>query len=257
VTAPRLTLGVNGQAKVVLVTGAGVRVGRAIALQLGRAGAHVGVHCFKSQKDAEATAAEIRSSGGRAAVFRADLSDAAAVEPLVAKVEQELGPIAALVNSAALYERASFVETSLESLDRQWTVNARGPFLLAQAVVRRMQARGAGDVVNVLDIGGVAIPWRQYSAYCMSKAAMASLTQCLALELAPAIRVNAVAPGTVLPPESMSKAELDVLRARIPQQRFGSPEDVAQAVLFLLAGPSFITGQVLAVDGGRSLGSVG
>jgi len=140
-------------------------------------------------------------------------------------------------------------------LERQWAINARGPYLLTQAVARRMLARGSGDVVNVLDIGGVLQPWRHYSAYCMTKAALAELTRCLALELAPAIRVNGVAPGAVLPPESMGADAREALRAHVPQQRFGGAEDLARTVLFLLTGPSFITGQIVAVDGGRSLGS--
>jgi pteridine reductase len=115
-----------------------------------------------------------------------------------------------------------------------------------------MRARGAGDVVNVLDVGGAIDAWKNYSAYCMTKAALAMLTRCLAKELAPQIRVNAVAPGTVLPPEELDAATLDALRQRIPQQRFGAPSDVAQAVLFFVLGPSFVTGQILAVDGGRS-----
>jgi pteridine reductase len=107
-------------------------------------------------------------------------------------------------------------------------------------------------VVNVLDIGGAINAWRNYSAYCMTKAALASLTACLALELAPQIRVNGVAPGTVLPPTELSPEALEQLKTRVPQQRFGSPEDIVATVGFLLTGPGFITGQIIAVDGGRS-----
>lgn len=117
-----------------------------------------------------------------------------------------------------------------------------------------MLARGTGDVVNVLDIGGTFVPWQGYAAYCMSKAALGMLTQVLALELAPTIRVNGVAPGTVLPPEGLSPEALDSLRRRIPLGRFGRPEDIAQTVLFLLTGPTFVTGQIIAVDGGRVRG---
>jgi pteridine reductase len=118
-----------------------------------------------------------------------------------------------------------------------------------------MVGRGGGDIVNILDIGGVFQAWKQYAAYCMSKAALGALTKCLALELAPAVRVNGVAPGTVLPPEGMPQQTLDVLKSRIPQKEFGSPEDVAAAVLFFLTGPRFVTGQILSVDGGRLLAS--
>ncbi len=242
------------EGKVVLVTGAGVRVGRALAEGLGRAGATIAAHFHSSEAGVDETLAAVRVDGNRAEKFRADLSDPTQAEALVQQVEETLGPIAALVNSAALFERAPFLETPLASLERQWAVNARGPFVLTQAVARRMVARGGGDVVNILDIGGVLNAWALYSAYCMSKAALGMLTECLAIELAPHVRVNGVAPGTVLPPEDMSSEVLSGLQSRIPQQRFGSPEDILQTVLFLLTGPRFITGQIVAVDGGRSLG---
>lgn len=238
-----------------LVTGAGVRVGRAIAVALGHAGAQVAAHYNRSEEGVEETLAAVRADGNRAEKFRCDLSDPAQAAALVDQVEAGLGPVHALVNSAALFERADLVDTSVESLDRQWSVNARAPYLLTQAVARKMLARDGGHVVNVVDIGGAITAWAHYSAYCMTKAALASLTRCLALELAPKIRVNAVAPGTVLPPEAMDARTLDAIREKIPLQRFGSAQDVAETVLFLIAGPTFITGQILAVDGGRSLGS--
>jgi len=241
--------------KVALVTGGGVRLGRAIAEGLGRSGAHVAVHFHGSGEGARAVVEAVRASGGRAEAFQADLSDGAQLEALVARVEAALGAPDILINSAALFERAPFGETPLASLDRQWALNARAPFALTQAVARRMAAKGSGDVVNVLDIGGVRVPWRNYSAYCMTKAALAMLTECLALELAPAIRVNGVLPGTVLPPERTTPEELERLRQSIPQQVLGAPGDVVEAVLFFLTGPRFITGQLLAVDGGRALGS--
>ncbi len=241
------------EGRVVLVTGAGVRLGRAIAEGLGHAGASVAVHYFGSERGAREAVEAIRVDGNHAQAFRADLTRREDVEALVGRVEAELGPIAALVNSAAVFHRADFVDTPPELLERQWAVNARGPYWLTQLLAARMRARGGGDVVNVLDIGGVFNAWRHYSAYCMTKAAMAALTKCLALELAPDIRVNAVAPGTVLPPEGLSAEELERLRERIPQRRLGRPEDVVAAVRFLLAGPHFLTGQILAVDGGRSI----
>jgi pteridine reductase len=114
-----------------------------------------------------------------------------------------------------------------------------------------MVERREGVVVNVLDIGGALIPWRNYAAYCMTKAALSMLTQVLAVELAPHVRVNGVAPGTVLPPESLGAEEREQLRARIPLERFGTPEDVGATVRFLITGSDFVTGQVIAVDGGR------
>ena len=241
----------------VLITGGGARLGNAIARGLGQRGAEVAIHFLHSEAGAHSLVSELTQAGQRAAKFHADLTDPGAISELVERVEGQFGPLTALVNSAAIFERASFIETSLDSLERHWTLNARAPYLLTQTVVARMQARTGGDVVNILDIGGALVPWRNYSAYCITKAALAMLTRCLALELAPKIRVNAVAPGTVLPPEGLSASQLEQLRRQIPFQRYVSAEEVAEAVAFLLAGPRSMTGQIIAVDGGRSLGGSG
>jgi pteridine reductase len=238
--------------RVALVTGGGQRLGKEIALGLGRLGADVAVHFNGSRAGADDAVAAIKIDGNRAAAFAADLTKAETVVPMVKAIEAELGPISVLINSAAIYLREDFLQTSLATLDRQWALNTRAPYLLTQAVAASMIAHGQGDVVNVLDVGGAINAWRHYSAYCMTKAALASLTVCLSLELAPKIRVNGVAPGTVLPPTELSPATLEQLKGRIPQQRFGSPKDVVDAVAFLVCGPRFITGQILAVDGGRS-----
>ena len=241
--------------RVTLVTGGAIRVGRAIVQALAAEGATMAVHHHGSVDEARSLVAELRSKGLRAEAFRADLTDDAQLGSLVADVERTLGPIQVLVNSAARFTRKPFLDTEAATLDSEWRLNARAPFLLTRAAARGMVERREGVVVNVLDIGGGLVPWRNYSAYCMTKAAMNMLTQVLALELAPHVRVNAVAPGTVLPPESMGPDEREQLRARIPLGRFGSAEDVAQTVRFLIAGPGFITGQVIAVDGGRVRGS--
>jgi len=241
--------------RVTLVTGGAIRVGRAIVEGLAADGATVAVHHHGSASEARALVAELRSRGRRAEAFRADLTDDAQLATLVADVERTLGPIEVLVNSAAQFTRAPFLDTDGSMLDAEWRLNARAPFLLTRAVARGMLERRDGVVVNVLDIGGALVPWRNYSAYCMTKAAMQMLTQVLALELAPHVRVNGVAPGTVLPPESLGAQEREQLRARIPLQRFGTAEDVAATVRFLITGPDFVTGQVIAVDGGRVRGS--
>jgi pteridine reductase len=240
--------------RVALVTGAGVRLGRVVARALSEEGADVALHYHGSEKGAKELADELFAKGARAALFRADLTDASEAERLVKSVEAALGPISILVNNAARFDRVPFLETSPELLDATWALNARAPFLLTKAVGRSMVGRGQGDVVNVLDIGGAVIPWQGYAAYCMSKAALGMLTQVLALELAPLVRVNGVAPGTVLPPSGMDPEELDALRRRIPLGRLGRPEEVADTVRFLLTGPTFITGQIIAVDGGRMRG---
>lgn len=243
------------EGKVALVTGGGIRLGRALAEALARAGARLAIHHHASKGGAEQAVGAIRASGGTAERFEADLTREGDPERLVDEVEARMGPIAILVNSAARFDSMAFVDTPNAVLDQLWALNARAPFLLTREVAKRMLPRGGGDVLNVLDIGGTFIPWKRYSAYCMTKAAMGMLTQCLAVELAPTIRVNGVAPGTVLPPERMTPEELALIKARIPQQRFGSPQDIADAALFLLAGPQFVTGQILAVDGGRMRGT--
>jgi pteridine reductase len=241
--------------RVTLVTGGAIRVGRAIVQALAAEGATLAVHHHASVKEAEALVAELRRNGGRAEAFPADLTDDVQLANLVAEVERTLGPIQVLVNSAARFTRAPFLDTDAAMLDREWRLNARAPFLLTRAVARGMMERREGVVINVLDIGGALVPWRNYSAYCMTKAAMEMLTEVLALELAPHVRVNGVAPGTVLPPVSLGAAEREQLRSRIPLERFGRAEDVAETVRFLVTGPDFITGQVIAVDGGRVRGS--
>lgn len=243
--------------KKILITGGGVRLGRAIAEGLARSGAQVALHFHQSEEEALAVARGLRREGCRVETFGADLTHPREVATLVERIEETLGPLSALVNSAAVFERAPFLETSEEVLERQWQLNARAPFLLTREVAERLQKRGGGDVINILDVGGALQPWPNYSAYCMSKAALAMLTRCLALELAPQIRVNAVIPGTVLPPEGTSPQLLEALRQKIPQRRFGTPEEMVETVLFLLTGPRFITGQLIAVDGGRSLFGAG
>jgi pteridine reductase len=241
--------------RVTLVTGGAIRVGRAIVQALATDGAAVAVHHHESVEEARSLVTELRSQGRRAEAFRADLTDDAQLASLVADVERSLGPIEVLVNSAAGFTRAPFLDTDAATLDAEWRLNARAPFLLTRAVAKGMLERREGVVVNILDIGGALVPWRNYSAYCMTKAAMQMLTLVLALELAPHVRVNGVAPGTVLPPESLGAAEREQLRSRIPLGRFGTAEDVAATVRFLITGSDFVTGQVIAVDGGRTRGS--
>ncbi|MBK7860607.1 MAG: SDR family oxidoreductase [Archangiaceae bacterium] len=230
------------EGRAALVTGAGTRVGRAIAETLGRLGADVAVHYLTSSKGADEVVAALKVDGNKAVALQADLNGPQ-VETLIPRAVEAVGPLSILVNSAGIMgERYT--------PDDLWRVNARTPLLLTEAFA----ALGRdGDVVNIVDIAGQWNHWRDEAAYCMSKAAAAEMTRCLALRLAPRVRVNAVAPGTVLPPENLSTEQLEKIRSRIPFGRFGSPRDVAEAVAMLLTGPTFITGQIVAVDGGRSL----
>ena len=229
--------------KVALVTGAGVRVGEAIARALARDGWTVAAH-YRTHRPR-----------GLAAAFAEDLATPDGPGRLAAAFRGSFDRIDLLVNSAAGFERLPLAETDAAAFDEQMDLNARGPLLLTRALAPLL-VRSGGSVVNIADVGGGLVPWKEYAAYCASKAALVRLTECLALELAPAVRVNAVAPGTVLWPERVPAAQRRELERRIPLGRVGTPQDVAAAVSYL-AGAPFVTGAVLPVDGGRHLAGRG
>jgi len=235
-----------------VVTGAGVRVGRAIAEALGAAGADVVVHYATSAEGAEATAAAVRAAGRRAVLVQADLRDSAEVARLFEAAEG-LGGCDLLVNSAAVFERLPVERIDDAAWRRMLDTNLTAPFFCARAAVTPMRRKGRGDIVNIVDVGGGLRAWKGYAHYCAAKAGLRMLTEVLALELAPVIRVNAIAPGAVMLPEETSEEEAARLVGRIPAGRLGSPDDVTQTLLFLVAGPRFVTGQMIAVDGGRSI----
>lgn len=240
--------GLSGQRA--LVTGAGVRVGRSIATALGRAGMRVALHYHRSASGAEAAAADIRAAGGDALTLQADLGDRAAARGLVDRALEALGGLDLLVASAASFERVPFDELSDESFDRSLQFNLASTFSLAhQAVPALRESRGS---LVFITCSSASTPFRNYLPYVVSKGAVQHLMRTLALELAPEVRVNAVAPGTVLPPPDMPAPTVDALRRSVPLQRLGSPDDIARAVLFLAESP-FVTGQELIVDGGRAL----
>lgn len=230
-------------AKVALVTGAGVRVGAAIARHLAAAGWTVAAHHHAHRPR------------GLAAALRADLSTAEGPDALARAFRARFSRLDLLVNSAAGFEARPLEETDAAAWDAQLDLNARAPLLLTRALLPLLR-RARGSVVNVADVGGGLVPWRGFAAYCASKAALVRLTECLALELAPRVRVNAVAPGTVLWPAGYHAARRRELTARIPLARAGTPGDVAAAVAFLAEAP-FVTGAVLPVDGGRHLSGRG
>jgi pteridine reductase len=237
-----------------LVTGAGRRVGRAIALELGKAGVKVGVHYHQSRNGALETCRLIRELGGEAAPLEADLSDLAQARALADRAVGELGGLDILVASAGTFERIAYETLDDASFARSLELNVAAPFALvhqASSVLRA--ARGS---VVFITCSSATVPFRNHLPYVVSKGALRHLMRTLSLELAPEVRVNAVAPGLVLPADDMSPEDLARMTGRIPLGRSGTPEDVAAAVVYLCGAP-FVTGQELVVDGGRTVAGFG
>jgi NAD(P)-dependent dehydrogenase (short-subunit alcohol dehydrogenase family) len=234
--------------RVALVTGAGKRIGRSIALRLAAEGAAVAVNYATSQAEAEAVAAEINTSGGRAVPIRADVSRRAEVESLFAVVERELGRLDILVNNAGIFFPVKFEELTDEQWDRIQNTNLKSQFLCAQAAVPMLRRVGGGHIINISSLGGL-LPWPLYTHYCVSKAGVIMLTRCLAAALGPQILVNSVAPGTIAFP---GEPPHENFIQRVPLHKTGKGEDIADAVVYL-ASSNFVTGQVIFVDGGRLL----
>lgn len=235
-----------------LVTGAGRRVGRVIALELARRGADIVIHYNRSAREAEDVAGEVRALGRSAVTIGAELGRAAAVEQLAADALARTGAVDVLVNSASNYLHTPFDALDQAAWDVSLDVNLKAPYLLSVALGRAMRARGRGAIVNVVDWAAER-PYRGYLPYCVSKAGLVCLTKGLARELAPNVRVNAVAPGPVLLPEDMGPTEVAAAVAATPLGRVGRPEDVAACVGFLVAEAQFTTGSVVHVDGGRAI----
>ena len=256
------------QGKVALITGGAVRVGRAVTLELARAGAHVVINYNHSAAAAAATAADARALGVEALPIQCDVADFAAVDAMAATIAQHFGGVDLIVNGASLFGKTPFpsndpaVRATWQTVTRilvdgpYAVCNALAPAMLARAQARA-EARGSGvdggvdggAIVNIVDLAAFE-PWRNFAAHGVGKAALLAFTRQLALELAPTIRVNAVAPGNVLPPDGLLQEQIDRLARRSLLKRWGSPEDVARAVRFLLEA-DFITGEVLVVDGGE------
>jgi len=237
-----------------LVTGAGVRVGRAIALELGRAGARVAVHYARSATGARGTVRAIEATGGVARAFAADLSTPANAAPLIAEVVRWAGRLDVLVCSAAAFDRRPFEEIDERAWREMLALNLEAPFRLAQAAAPHLRRRG-GVIVNILDVAAFQA-WKGYAHYGTAKAGLAMLTRILALELAPRVRVAAVAPGTVAFPDDYPATERQRIVSRIPLGRVGTPADVARAVHYLCTA-DYVTGSVITVDGGRMAGALG
>jgi pteridine reductase len=237
-----------------LVTGGAIRVGRAIALALGRAGYDVVVHANRSAQAAEALVAELGQLGRRGFVEWADLSSLEQVQGLGARVAKAHPALDLLVHSAAAYEHVDFAATTPAQVERMFAVNVRAPFFLTQALLPTLRAAPSPAIVTITDMAveRAYTSTHFFSHYIASKAALAQLTKAWALELGPAVRVNAVAPGPVAMAAETTDAQRADMLARIPLKREGSPEDIAQAVLYLARAP-YVTGQALVVDGGLSV----
>ena len=238
--------------QVALVTGAGRRIGRQIALRLAAEGARLAVHYQRSRPEAETVVAEIAAAGGEAFCVAADLTRHADIGALFDAVEKRFGRLDILVNSAARFFPTPPAEATEEQWDQILDSNVKSQFFCAQRAAPLLRAGGHGRIVNFASLGGL-VAWPRYTAYCVSKAGVIMLTRCLARSLAPDITVNAVAPGTISFPDDAPEIAEDYIR-KAPLKRTGTPEDIANAVMYLVQAP-FVTGQILVVDGGRSIPS--
>ena len=244
--------------KTALVTGAARRLGRASALALARAGADVAITFRNSAREAQQTVVDLSGFGVRAFALRCDVTDEASVRAMMKEAGRELGRIDILVNNAGNYETAEFEKITARQWDAIFSSNTRGPFLVSREALKWMRRkRGKGvaieaKIINMGSLGGLR-PWATHAHYCSSKAALHMLTKVMAKALAPEIAVNAVAPGIIDLGEKSAAAFMRRMAKQTPMLRNGTGEEIAEAVLFFATAPQFITGQILAVDGGIGL----
>jgi NAD(P)-dependent dehydrogenase (short-subunit alcohol dehydrogenase family) len=233
------------QGKTILVTGAAKRIGRAIALRLAREGARVAIHYHQSEAEARQTAAEC----GNAPLFRADLESVPAIAQMFEEVRERCGSLYGLVNNAARFTRFDPLKITERDWDFIHNVNLKATFFCCQGAAKLMSEHGEGRIVNISSLGGIR-PWAEHAHYCASKAGVIMLTRALAKAFAPNITVNSVAPGVIPFGDLDERAEAMV--AATPAGRPGTPDEIADAVVYFLASTNFITGQLIAVDGGLS-----
>lgn len=242
----------NPNGKTALITGGAHRVGRAITLALAQAGANVIVNYNRSAAAAETTAAEARAIGVEALPLKADIADWPQVQAMAAAAKEQFGGVDILVNSASLWLETPFPMNDVTAWQQVTGIDINGAFYCANALAPMMLEKGAGAIVNIVDLSAWE-PWPNFIAHSVGKAALLALSRQLALDLAPKVRVNAVAPGPVLPPPDYDPAQIARTADKTLLNRWGRPEDVAEAVLFFIKA-AYVTGEVLAVDGGERFG---
>jgi NAD(P)-dependent dehydrogenase (short-subunit alcohol dehydrogenase family) len=247
--------------KACLITGAARRLGRASALALAQAGADVAITYHNSAGEAQRTVVDLASFGVRAFAFRCDVTDEASVKSMIKDAGRELGRIDILVNNAANYATADFERLTVRQWDDMFASNTRGPFLVSREALKWMRRKRTGalrsarveaKIIHMGSLGGLR-PWATHAHYCSSKAALHMLTKVMAKALAPEIAVNAVAPGMIDLGEKSAAGFMRRMAKQTPMQRNGRADEIAAAVLFFATAPQFITGQILAIDGGLGL----
>lgn len=246
--------------KTVLITG-GRRVGGHLARMLASRGANLALSYHSNREAVEATASECRQSGVAAEIFQADLRQFERADQLVAETAKRFGSVDVLINLTSIYTRTPWKELTPRDYDAMIASNLTAPYWIAVAAARQMQRQPViagvqGKIIHFTD-WAVDRPYRDFLPYLVAKGGLVTLTKALAVELAPTILVNAIAPGTIEPPPKLSEEQLERIRQSAALERIGSPEDVNQAVLYLLEGTDFVTGEVFRVDGGRFLGPSG
>jgi pteridine reductase len=239
------------ESKVALITGAGVRIGRALALALAERGARIVVHYHASEGPAAEVVRQIRALGSEGLALQADLRKPASIQPLVDEGSRHFGQLDILINSAAIFERGTILETTEANWDAHLAINLKAPFFLCQAYARQLNPGQRGHILNIADWRAER-PGVAHIAYTCAKAGLVALTKSLALALAPNVQVNAIAPGAILPPPGDEGGYFEKLAGRIPAKRVGSPAELVKAALFLLDS-DFVTGELVHVTGGQHL----
>ena len=240
----------NLEGKTALITGGAIHLGRAIALAMADAGAHVAFTYLDSKDEAQQTLTEIKQKGQQAVAVQCDLRDGKSIAAAIGAIREQCGQIDVLVNNAGFFETVGFTDITEEQWDNMFAVNVRGPFLVTRHCVPALRS-SHGRIINIGSLGGEK-PWTTHAHYCSSKAALHTLSRVMAKALAPEIAVNCVAPGMIDQGDD-DAATLQRFAGSTPMKRNGSPEDVVSAVMYFATAPHFITGQILTVDGGLGL----